>query len=117
MILGLVLRGIRYGKARLACAARGIALAVGALVFMTALVATNDAQAPDAARKACAPWAAWKVEGIELNRGMRPIRANGGTSPEGRAGAPRRSQGDGVSSRPRGLRADLVLDALSLTID
>ena len=117
MILGLVIRGIRYGKARFACAALGIALAVGALVFMTSLVATNDAQAPDAARKACAPWAAWKVEGIELNRGMRPIRANGGTAPDGRAGAPRRPQGDGVSSRPRGLRADLVLDALSLTID
>ena len=117
MILGLVIRGIRYGKARFACAALGIALAVGALVFMTSLVATNDAQAPDAARKACAPWAAWKVEGIELNRGMRPIRANGGTAPESRAGAPRRPQGDDTSSRPRGLRADLVLDALSLTID
>jgi len=54
---------MREGKARFACAVLGVALAVGALVFTTSLVATNNAQAPDAARKACAPWAAWEVGG------------------------------------------------------
>ena len=70
MILKTVIRGIGNGKARFACAAVGIALAVGSLVFTTSLVATNNAQAPDAARKACAPWSAWQVEGIE--RGQQP---------------------------------------------
>ena len=44
MIFKLVLKGLAKGKARFACAAAGIAIATGTLVFMTSLVATNNAQ-------------------------------------------------------------------------
>ena len=66
MIFKLVLQGLRRGKARFACAVAGMSVAVGALVFMTSLVATNNAQAPRLAETACAPWAAWRAEGLQL---------------------------------------------------
>ena len=59
MILGLMLRGLKRGKARFLCAVLGIAAAVGAVVFTFSLTATNAAQAPALARRAAAPWAAW----------------------------------------------------------
>jgi len=92
-MLSFVFREIACGKARFVCATLGFALAVGALVFMTSLVATNNAQAPDAARKACAPWAAWQVD-------------ENGDSPQD-------ENGDSPQNGP----ADLELKALSLTID
>ena len=46
MIVRLMLKGLRRGKARFVCAVAGVAVATGALVFMTSLVATNRAQAP-----------------------------------------------------------------------
>ncbi len=62
MIFGLMLKGLRRGKARFACASAGVAVATGALVFMASLVATNNAQAPRLAEAASAPWAAWSVD-------------------------------------------------------
>ena len=62
MILGLMLRGLKRGKARFMCAVLGIAAAVGAVVFTFSLTATNAAQAPALARRAAAPWAAWRFE-------------------------------------------------------
>ena len=54
MILGLMLRGLKRGKARFLCAVFGIAAAVGAVVFTFSLTATNAAQAPALARRAAA---------------------------------------------------------------
>ena len=51
MLAGLMLKGLRRGKARFACAAAGIAIATGLLVFMASLAATNAAQAPAKARE------------------------------------------------------------------
>ena len=62
MILGLMLRGLKRGKARFLCAVLGIAAAVGAVVFTFSLTATNAAQAPALARRAAAPWAAWRFD-------------------------------------------------------
>ncbi len=62
MIVRLMLRGLARGKARVACAAVGIAAACGALVFMFSLAATNAAQAPARAKRATAPWAAWSQQ-------------------------------------------------------
>ena len=61
MTLRLMLRGLRRGKARFLCAVLGIAAAVGAVVFTFSLTATNAAQAPALARRATAPWAAWRT--------------------------------------------------------
>ncbi len=70
MILGLMLRGLKRGKARFLCAVLGIAAAVGAVVFTFSLTATNAAQAPALARRAAAPWAAWRFEnGARRNSG------------------------------------------------
>ena len=70
MILGLMLRGLKRGKARFLCAVFGIAAAVGAVVFTFSLTATNAAQAPALARRAAAPWAAWRFEnGARSNSG------------------------------------------------
>ena len=63
MILRLMLRGLRRGKARFLCAVLGIAAAVGAVVFTFSLTATNAAQAPALAKRATAPWAAWRFDG------------------------------------------------------
>ncbi len=56
-MLGNLIR--RGGKVRFACAAAGVAIAAGAVVFMFSLTATNRAQAPALAMRAAAPWAAW----------------------------------------------------------
>ena len=90
MILRLMLRGLRRGKARFLCAVLGIAAAVGAVVFTFSLTATNAAQAPALAKRATAPWAAWRFDG-------------GG----GRSGA--------SAASPR--RADLTLPVVFMTID
>ena len=90
MILRLMLRGLRRGKARFLCAVLGIAAAVGAVVFTFSLTATNAAQAPALAKRATAPWAAWRFDG-------------GG----GRSGA--------SAASPR--RADLALEVVGMTID
>ena len=57
-ILRLVLDGLKHGKARFACAAVGVAAAVGAVVFMFSLAKTNAA--------ACA--LAW-TPGLEIPKG------------------------------------------------
>ena len=61
MVLHLLVNGLRRGKVRFACAVAGIAAACGAVVFMFSLTATNARQAPALAKRACAPWAAWKI--------------------------------------------------------
>ena len=106
MILRLMLRGLKRGKARFLCAVLGIAAAVGAVVFTFSLTATNAAQAPALAKRASAPWAAWRFNGIRMRfgRGQPPPRDNGerpGRRPEGR----------------RGPRPDLILDVVATTID
>ncbi|MBQ6008989.1 MAG: ABC transporter permease [Kiritimatiellae bacterium] len=106
MILRLMLRGLKRGKARFLCAVLGIAAAVGAVVFTFSLTATNAAQAPALAKRATAPWAAWRFDGIRMRfgRGQPPPRENGerpGRRPEGR----------------RGPRPDLKLDVVATTID
>ena len=57
MLIEMIARG---GKARFACAAAGVAAAAGAVVFVFSLAATNRAQAPAMAARACAPWKAWR---------------------------------------------------------
>ena len=59
MLINLIRRG---GKVRFACAAAGVAVAAGAVVFMFSLTATNRAQAPALAARAAAPWAAWRFD-------------------------------------------------------
>ena len=105
MIFKLMLKGLRRGKARFACAVAGIAIASGALVFMTSFVATNDAQAPRVAEAACAPWGAWRLDGIQMRRGR-------GAPPPTETPRP-----DAAKKPPRGPRPDLALSAVSLTID
>ena len=68
MTLRLMLRGLRRGKARFLCAVLGIAAAVGAVVFTFSLTATNAAQAPALAKRATAPWAAWRFDWGEGGR-------------------------------------------------
>lgn len=70
MIFGLMLRGLKRGKVRFLCAVSGIAAAVGAVVFTFSLAATNAAQAPALAKRAAAPWTAWRFE--RTGREMRP---------------------------------------------
>lgn len=72
MIFSLMLRGLRQGKARFTCAVAGIALSVGAVVFMASFRETNRVQAPYRARTACAPFAAWRTDG----RGSHRARAD-----------------------------------------
>ena len=141
MLAGLMLKGLRRGKARFACAVAGCAISVGVVVFTTSLIATNNAQAPALARRACAPWSAWSVEGIQLRgrRGMPPPQVDGrrrdrvsastGETPVD-SGAKRRNRDaspsknvptGGVSPRRslalRGPRADLEFELLQLAID
>lgn len=68
MILGLVLNGIRCGKARFVCAVSGVAASAFAVVFAFSLVATVDAQAPARARRVSEPWAAWRIDGMPAKR-------------------------------------------------
>lgn len=109
MVLGLVLKGLRRGKARFACAAAGVAAAAGAVTFMFSLAATNDAQAPALAARASAPWAAWKVEGRFGRRGAPPPAAKVDET------AGRRGRGRG--ERPEGPRPDLRMSLVGMTID
>lgn len=139
MIVGLMLKGLRTGKARFACAVAGMALAVGSVVFMGSYVATNRAQAPELARRAAAPWAAWRVEGVELGRGGRPgpggrpepgvrpapggrVGSDGRVAPGGRGGPAARSDEAPSAAAPRRRpqpdpNADLTLRMTRLEID
>lgn len=109
MIFRLLIGSVRRGKARFVCAVCGIAVAVGAVVFMTSLVATNRAQAPELARRACHPWVAWKLDGIDA--GFR--RGRGAHAPTQRE-FPRsgRKDADVSAARP-----DLALEAMMLSVD
>ena len=95
-------------KARHICAALGIALATGSIIFMHSLIATNDAQAPTVARQLTAPWSAWQIEGLKMR---------------GRRGAPPPSKGEiqrghGPAKMPmRGPRPDLELPCVQMQID
>lgn len=107
MMLGLVMKGLKRGKARFFCAVAGIAAATGAVVFMFSLTATNQAQAPALARQAAQPWGAWRVDGIRLaGRGGRGGPPTGMTerSPQPAAG----------TALPA---PDLTLSLVSTTID
>lgn len=113
MILGLVLKGLRRGKARFACAAAGVAAAAGAVVFMFSLTATNDAQAPALAARASAPWAAWKIDGqFGRGRGAPPPQAA-----KHRAAPDRGGRQNGRGDRPAGPRPDLKMQLVGMTID
>lgn len=68
IVFKMVAGAMRNGKARVACAVAGIAVATGAYVFTASLAHTNSAQAPAAAEKASSPWAAWKTEGVKIFR-------------------------------------------------
>lgn len=72
MILRLMVKGLKRGKARFACAVAGVAVAVAAVVFMFSLAATNSAQAPALAQRAAAPWTAWQFDGADAGRGPKP---------------------------------------------
>lgn len=90
-------------KARHICAIVGIAVAVGSVVFMQSLVATNDAQAPKVAERLTAPWQVWKVEGLRLRgRGTFSKSSHPDESSRVKADLP---------------RPDLSLPCLSLQID
>ncbi len=109
MIVGLVLKGLRRGKARFACAASGVAAASGAVVFMFSLAATNAAQAPALAARASAPWAMWKVDG-KFGRGRgAPLQSAPSESKDERGGL--------RGERPRGPRPDLKMPLVGMTID
>ncbi len=62
MIFSLMFHGLERGKARFLCAVLGVAAAVGAVVFTFSLTATNAAQAPALAKRATAPWVAWRFD-------------------------------------------------------
>ena len=113
MLFRLVLQGLRRGKARFACAVAGIAIAAGTLVFMTSLVATNNAQAPAMAKKASAPWAAWKTEGLTLGMGRRGAPPPDAKVREGKPDGERPGRRGGR----RGPKADLELKAVVTTVD
>ena len=112
MIPGLVLKGLRRGKARFACAAAGVAAAAGAVVFMFSLTATNDAQAPALAARASAPWAMWKIDGqFGRGRGAPPPTVERKVAPD--RGERQRGRGD----RPAGPLPDLKMQLVGMTID
>ncbi len=100
-ILRLVLDGLKHGKARFACAAVGVAAAVGAVVFMFSLAKTNAAQAPALAEEASRPWAAWRVEG--WGGGMRR--------------GPRSVAGDEKPLAPIAVAPDLKMEIVGLSLD
>ena len=115
MIANLTLTGLRTGKARFACAVAGVAVAVGALVFMTSLVATNDAQAPLAAQKGGAPWAAWRLDGVTTGfRRERPPGAKPAATRAGERPGPPAGERRAAANPPR---PDLRLRGLNLAID
>ncbi len=94
-------------KARHICAVLGISIAVGSIIFMQSLLATNDAQAPAVAKRLTAPWGAWKIDGLQMRgrRGMPPSKGE-------------IQRGHGPAKMPmRGAKADLVLPCLAMQID
>ena len=123
----LLLRGLARGKARFACAALGVAAATGAVVFVFSLAATNSAQGPELARRAAAPWAAWRVEGDFQfgRRGMRREAKPDAGKPESAdaAAAPAPARGGAPDAarrgppRPRLPEPDLALRLVATTLD
>ena len=105
MTFGLVLDGLRRGKARFACAALGIAASVGAVVFVFSLAATNAAQAPTLARAAARPWGSWRIDGWS------PPGRMAGTVPRGNPGTVPRG------APPVAQKPDLKMDLIGLSID
>lgn len=59
ILLSLVGRSLRRDRARALCAVAGVAAASGLLAWYLCLKQTADAQAPAAARRSTAPFAAW----------------------------------------------------------
>lgn len=110
----LLLRGLARGKARFACAVFGVAAATGAVVFVSALAATNAAQAPALAAKAAAPWAAWRLSGDFAfgRRGRRPAPADAAEAGAKPDAAPRAARPDPGAPRPA-----LSLDLVATTLD
>ena len=74
MIFRLAFRFAARGKTRFACTVAGIAAATAAAVFPFALSEANSAQAPLLAKRAAAPWAAWKFHD---SRAGKPAEADG----------------------------------------
>ena len=103
----LLLRGLARGKARFACAALGVAAAAGAVVFVFSLAASNAAQAPALARRAAAPWAAWKFEGMAPGPwGLGPARPpEKKTHAESAEGAEKKPHAENAENAERGGRA------------
>ena len=93
-------------KARHICAVAGVAIAACTVVFMQSLVATNDAQAPEIARRISAPWQSWKFEGLRMRarRGAPPSQTATQTDSPKRPSVPLPS-------------ADLELKAVAMQID
>ena len=103
VVLEIVLAGLKRGKARFLCAVVGIAAATGSIVFMTSLVATNDAQAPFAAQGAAVPWAAWRM--VDPDGAMSRGRAGRGMPPQE------------TPAKMSPAKCDLALDAVPLGVD
>ena len=130
----LLWRSLARGKARFACAVFGAAAATGAVVFVFALSATNAAQAPALARKAAAPWAAWRLSGdFDFGRrGRRPApRAAAKPSAEDAAAKAGEARAAGAAkaadaappppraapAAPAAPRPALALDLVATTLD
>lgn len=108
MIFKTVLKSLARGKARFICAVAGVAAAVGAVVFVTSLSATNSAQAPYLAEEAVRPWGSWKIDG-EFGFGR---RRGGGDSPAARDKSKNARKESG-----RLPKCDLKMDLIGATID
>jgi len=73
MLVSLMLQGLRHGKTRFLCAVAGVAIAAGTVFFTASLTVTQTRQATTLAARAAAPWAAWRLDGVDLpRRGERP---------------------------------------------
>ena len=124
-MLGNLIR--RGGKVRFACAAAGVAVAAGAVVFMFSLTATNRAQAPALAMRAAAPWAAWCFDWPMGSRGgFKEFKESKGFKEFKVDKEVRESKGDKVVKDFKdlkdlkdhnGLKADLALPLIGATID
>ncbi|MBR4170118.1 MAG: ABC transporter permease [Kiritimatiellae bacterium] len=98
MIFDLTWKSLRAGKARFRCAVAGVAVAAGAVAFVFSLAATNTAQAPALAKRASAPWAAWKFDAPQGGWGG----GRGGRSGMGQRPAPDAAQSDRPQRGRRG---------------
>ena len=102
----LAIRFVLRGKTRFFCAAAGVAAAAGISFFSFSLAETSARQAPALAKKACAPWSAWKIErGAGRGGGRDAPKA---AAPSRRAGGPEAANGN---------HADLVLPFISCKVD